>query len=136
MLGLLYQKDTDTELKAVSGRPFPLTEIKRALKCFARRRELAGQEPTLVFIHPDHAALVEAQAVALAELGLRWEFNPTVPRRHIWLTGRLPEKENLSAHAEGGLGDEGRGKEDEDDNTGSGAVHPASAECAGAVLPG
>lgn len=48
----------------------------------------------MLFIHPEHAALVEAQSAPLIELGLTWELNPKVARRHLWLVGRLKEKES------------------------------------------
>ncbi len=94
--GLLYQKDADTQLNGEGSTgaklPFPLTEAKRAITCFRRREEFKGFEPAVLFIHPEHAALVEAQSAALAELGLTWELNPKVARRHLWLTGR-PEND-------------------------------------------
>ena len=86
--GLLYQKDGDTGLDGKSAQLFPITEITRALKCFGRRREFAGQEACTVHIHPAHAPLIEAQKAALGELNLTYELNPKVALRYIWLIGR------------------------------------------------
>jgi hypothetical protein len=66
----------------------------QAIICFRRRKEFSGFEPAMLFIHPEHAALVEAQSAPLIELGLTWELNPKVARRHLWLVGRLKEKES------------------------------------------
>ena len=78
-VGLLYQKDWDTS-------DFPLTEIKRALKCFGRRADLAGLTPAVVVLNPTHAGLIRPET--LAELGLALHFNEKVGVGYIWLTGR------------------------------------------------
>ena len=78
-IGLLYQKDWDTS-------DFPLTEIKRALKRFGRRADLAGLTPAVVMLNPTHATLIQPEA--LAELGLELELNEKIGIGYIWLTGR------------------------------------------------
>lgn len=77
--GLLYQKDSDSA-------DFPLTEIKRALKAFARRRDLAGLEPALVYLHPGQESGLDRQQVAA--LGLAVEVAKEVPLNCICLAGR------------------------------------------------
>ncbi|MBE7550024.1 MAG: hypothetical protein HS126_02960 [Anaerolineales bacterium] len=78
--GLLYQKDSDSS-------DFPMTEIKRALKAFVRRRDLAGLEPALVYIHPGQESGLDRQQ--LAALGLVVEVAKEVPRNYICLAGRM-----------------------------------------------
>ena len=78
-IGLLYQKDWDTT-------DFPLTEIKRALKRFCRRADLAGLTPAVVMLNPTHATLIQPETVA--ELGLELEFNEKIGVGYVWLTGR------------------------------------------------
>jgi hypothetical protein len=85
-VGLLYQKDPDST-------NFPLTEIKRALKRFGRRADLAGLAPAVAVLNPAHAALVQPEA--LAELGLELQFNAKIGVGYVWLTGR-PEPANTT----------------------------------------
>jgi hypothetical protein len=49
--GLLWSKDP--------GSRFPFTEIHRACSRFPNRVEFKGWIPTRVYIHPDHADLLE-----------------------------------------------------------------------------
>ena len=78
-LGLLYQKDWDST-------DFPLTEIKRAIKCFRRRKDCAGLEPAVVYLNPSQAELVKLDQ--LGELGLTVELSERIAVNYIWLTGR------------------------------------------------
>jgi hypothetical protein len=78
-IGLLYQKDWDTS-------DFPLTEIKRALKRFGRRADLAGLTPAVVMLNPTHEVLVQPEM--LADLGLTLQLNEKIGVGYIWLTGR------------------------------------------------
>lgn len=75
--GLLYSRDADST-------DFPLTEIKRACRCFSRRRELVGLEPALVHLHPSHLPLVNEE-----QLGLTVKADIRLGRQYIWLRGRL-----------------------------------------------
>ncbi len=50
-LGLLWSKD--------QGSQFPFTEIRRACARFSGRLEFRGWQPTRVYLHPDHADLLE-----------------------------------------------------------------------------
>lgn len=75
--GLLYSRDPDST-------DFPLTEIKRACRCFRQRRELVGLEPAVIHIHPDHLPLIDT-----APLELIVNPDPKVGRYYIWLRGRL-----------------------------------------------
>ena len=77
-IGLLYQKDWDTS-------DFPLTEIKRALKRFGRRPDLAGLTPAVVMLNPAHEALVQPEM--LVDLGLTLQLNEKIGVGYIWLTG-------------------------------------------------
>jgi hypothetical protein len=79
LIGLLYQKGKDSK-------NFPLTEIKQAIPCFLRRRDLAAFEPAVVHIRPDHQDLIRIDD--LREFDLDLEFNAQVPRFYIWLVGR------------------------------------------------
>ena len=81
-LGLLYQKDWDST-------NFPLTEIKRAIKCFRRRQDCAGLEPAVVYLNPSQAELVKLEQVG--ELGLTVELSERIAVNYIWLTGRSYE---------------------------------------------
>jgi hypothetical protein len=77
--GLLYQRDPDST-------NFPLTEIKRAIKCFRRRKDCAGLEPAVVYLNPGQAELVKLDQ--LGELGLTVELSERIAVNYIWLTGR------------------------------------------------
>ena len=77
--GLLYQRDRDST-------NFPLTEIKRAIKCFRRRKDCAGVEPAVVYLNPSQAELVKLEQVS--ELGLTVELSERIAVNYIWLTGR------------------------------------------------
>ena len=74
--GLLYSRDPDST-------DFPLTEIKRACRCFRRRRELVGLEPALVHLHPSHLPLVNGE-----QLELTIKADTRIGRHYIWLRGR------------------------------------------------
>jgi hypothetical protein len=78
-LALLYQKDWDST-------DFPLTEIRRALKRFGQRVDLAGLAPAVVLLNPAHAALIRPET--LAELGLELQFKANIGLGYVWLTGR------------------------------------------------
>jgi len=98
--GLLYQKDGDSQ-------DFPLTEIERALACFARRPEFEGLQPAIVHLDPAHAGQVETDVIAA--LGLELEFDARVPRHHLWLRGRLKNGNGPAERAQSGGPDRDRG---------------------------
>lgn len=87
--GLLYSRDPDST-------DFPLTEIKRACRCFRRRRELVGLEPALVHLHPSHLPLNEDQLELTVKADIR------IGRHYIWLLGR-PKENGLKAEVQDGL---------------------------------
>ncbi len=91
-LGLLYSRDPDST-------DFPLTEIKRACRCFRRRRELVGLEPALVHLHPSHLPLVNEE-----QLELTVKADIKLGRHYIWLLGR-PKLNAQTADAQDGLPD-------------------------------
>ena len=88
-VGLLYQKDWDSS-------DFPLTEIKRALKRFGRRPDLAGLTPAVVMLNPAHEALVQPEM--LVDLGLTLQLNEKIGVGYIWLTGRPAAIADEPAH--------------------------------------
>ena len=88
-VGLLYQKDWDST-------DFPLTEIKRALKRFNRRADLAGLTPAVVMLNPAHEALVQSEM--LVDLGLTLQLNEKIGVGYIWLTGRPAAIADQPAH--------------------------------------
>ena len=91
-LGLLYSRDPDST-------DFPLTEIKRACRCFRRRRELVGLEPALVHLHPSHLPLVNEE-----QLELTVKADIKLGRHYIWLLGR-PKVNDHTFEAQDGLPD-------------------------------
>lgn len=90
--GLLYSRDPDST-------DFPLTEIKRACRCFRRRRELVGLEPAIVHLHPSHLPLVNEEQLELTVKG-----DIKLGRHYIWLWGR-PIANDLSIEEQDGLSD-------------------------------
>ena len=90
--GLLYSRDPDST-------DFPLTEIKRACRCFRRRPELAGLEPALVHLHPSHLPLAGAE-----QLGLTVKADIRLGRYYVWLLGQ-PKANDQTAEDPDGLSD-------------------------------
>ena len=90
--GLLYSRDSDST-------DFPLTEIKRACRCFRRRREMAGLEPALIHLHPSHLPLVNADQLKLT---VKADFR--ISRHMIWLRGR-PKSNDPTIEEQDGLSD-------------------------------
>lgn len=77
--GLLYRRDPDSP-------DFPLAEIGRAVACFRRRRDCAGLEPAVVYLHPEQAG--PAVSARIEALGLALKLSRRVAPDHLWLAGR------------------------------------------------